>query len=237
MLMPTKRTGEYLQKGDYHLNLNPKWPYLPVYLEKMRVVRGYLDSCGKKKKIIDLGCGEGVLVDEYHRKGFDITGLDLHYQSELVKKGNLLSPKLPKNHFDVILCLDVIEHLEFPRQKQAIDNMARMLKPGGQLLITIPNLANIASRITFLFSGKLIRTSKIERHPGDRPIGEYLQLLKNHFVILKRKGLFPTFPLISVLTYLIPAKVIYFHRFYNRLFGYPNWCLLNVITCKKKKSD
>lgn len=237
MLMSTKRTGEYLQKGDYHLHLDPRWPYLPVYLEKMKEVRSFLDRYGRKKKIIDLGCGEGVLVEEYRRKGFNITGLDLNFQSKFVKKGNLLNPKLPRNHYDIILCLDVIEHLHFREQKTAISNMARMLKPGGKLLITIPNLAHFASRFTFLLMGKLIRTSKIERHVGDRPIGEYLQLLRPHFTIKKRKGLFPTLPLISALTYLVPSKTIRLHQLYNRLFGYPNWCLLNVVICEKKKED
>lgn len=235
MLMSTKRTGEYLQKGDYHLNLNPNWPYLPVYLEKMKHVRNFLNKQGRNKKIIDVGCGEGVLIEEYHRKGFDITGLDLNFQSKFVKKGNLLNPRLPKNYYDIILCLDVIEHLHFHEQKVAINNIIKMLKFGGKLFITIPNLAHFASRFTFLFMGKLLRTSKIERHRGDRPINEYLQLLKTHFVILERKGLFPTFPLISALTYFKPSKAIFLHRIYNKLFGYPNWCLLNIIICKKNK--
>lgn len=147
----------------------------------------------------------------------------------------MLNPRLPKNHYDIILCLDVLEHLHFHEQKVAINNMARMLKPGGKLFITIPNLAHFASRFTFLFMGRLLRTSKIERHVGDRPISEYLQLLKPHFNILKRKGIFPTFPLISALTYFKPAKVIRLHEIYNKLFAYPNWCLLNVVICEKKK--
>lgn len=233
--MLTKRTGEYFQKGDYHLNLDPNWPYLPVYLEKMSEVKSFLDRQNRKKKIIDLGCGEGVLVKEYRRKGFNITGLDLNFKSKYVKKGSLLNPKLPKNYYDIVICLDVIEHLQFKEQKRAIVNIARMLKPGGKLFISIPNLAHFASRFTFLFLGKLLRTSKIERHVGDRPIGEYLQLLRPHFIILKRKGLFPTFPIISALTYLVPSKTILLHRVYNKLFGYPNWCLLNAIICEKKK--
>lgn len=231
--MFTKRTGEYLQKGDYHLNLNPNWPYLPVYLEKMKAVRQFLNRQGRKKKIIDLGCGEGILVNEYRQKGLDITGLDLNFQSKYVKQGSLLNHRLPKKHYDIILCLDVIEHLNFHEQITAINNMAKMLKSGGKLFITVPNLAHFASRFTFLFMGKLIRTSKITRHPGDRPINEYLQLLQPHFTVLERKGFFPTFPLISALTYVIPSKVIRLHQLYNRFFGYPNWCLLNVLICKK----
>jgi 2-polyprenyl-3-methyl-5-hydroxy-6-metoxy-1,4-benzoquinol methylase len=71
----TQRSAEYLARGDYHRELDESWAYLPVYLEKMRRVRRFLE--GKQHlRILDVGCGEGVLVDEYHSKGYDIVGLD-----------------------------------------------------------------------------------------------------------------------------------------------------------------
>lgn len=234
-VIPTKRTGEYLQKGDYHINLDPNWPYLPVYLEKMSYIRKLLNRYGRNRKIIDLGCGEGILVKEFNQRGFDIIGVDLNYQSKFVKRGNILNLKYSANIFDIVLCLDVIEHFHFHEQKLAIQEMSRILKPAGKLIISIPNLAHLASRFTFFFLGKLLRTSKIDRHIGDRPISEYLELLKPDFKILARKGFFPTFPLISAITYLRPSKVINLHKIYNQLLGYPSWCLLNVIICEKKK--
>jgi len=229
-----KRAAEYCEKGDYHIHLDSSWPYLPVYLEKMTYVKKLLNQYGKNKKIIDLGCGEGVLVKEFNKKSFDIIGLDLNYQSKFVKRGNILNTKYPNNSFDIILCLDVIEHLSFHEQNIAIQEMSRILKSGGKLIITIPNLAHLASRFSFFFLGKLLRTSKIDRHIGDRPISEHLKLLKFNFTILKRKGFFPTFPLISALTYFKPSKAIFLHKIYNKLLGYPNWCLLNILICEKK---
>src|SRR5688572_19544878 len=74
----TQRSAEYLARGDYHRELDESWAYLPVYLEKMRRVRRFLE--GKQHlRILDVGCGEGVLVDEYHSKGYDIVGLDLNF--------------------------------------------------------------------------------------------------------------------------------------------------------------
>lgn len=233
--MKPKRLGEYKVKQDYHLKLDPNWPYLPVYLEKIKYVRNLLDKLGRNKKIIDLGCGEGALVQEYYHKGFNIKGMDLNYQSKYVSHGNILNTKLPKNSFDMILCLDVLEHLNFKDQELAIEEMARILKPKGKIILSLPNLAHLASRFTFLFLGKLLRTSDIHRHPGDRPVNEYLKLLSRNFKIIKVKGFFPTLPLISLLTLKIPSKIIFLHKIYNYLLAYPPFCFENIIIAKKTK--
>jgi SAM-dependent methyltransferase len=229
----SKRFGEYAHRGDYHVNPEKDWPYLPVYLEKMSIARDFLDACKPGDTIYDMGCGEGVLVNEYRGKGYQITGMDLNYSSEFILQRDFLESGIPDNSVDVIICLDVIEHLIFSNQARALAEFARMLKPGGRALITVPNLAHLASRISFFFTGKLVRTSSIDRHPGDRPVAEYIKMLREHFVIDHRKGVFPTFPLLSIFTVIMPSNVIWLHKLYNRLLGYPNWCFLNVFYLEK----
>ncbi len=229
----SKRFGEYAHRGDYHVHPEKDWPYLPVYLEKMAMARRFLDSCSPQDVIYDMGCGEGVLVNEYRQKGYRITGLDLNYLSEFIVQGDFLNSGLADASVDVILCLDVIEHLFFPQQERALAEFARMLKPGGRALVTVPNLAHLASRVAFFFSGRLVRTSSIERHPGDRPVAEYIRLIEKHFRIRQRKGFFPTFPVISMFTVIMPSSVIWMHRLYNRLLAYPNWCFLNAFVLEK----
>jgi len=234
----TTRTGEYFQKGDYHKKLDRNWPFYPVYLAKMSLVDSLLQKYGKGKKVLDLGCGEGVFVDKKRKEGFDIIGADLNYESEFVSKRNILNTGFKNGEFDVVMCLDVIEHLSFEEQEKAIVEIKRILKRGGIALLSLPNLAHFASRLSFFFTGKLIRTSEIERHRGDRPIGEYLAMLKkNNFAIAQRKGLFPTFPLISFATYYFPGKTVLLHKIYNKLFAYPNWCFLNFIVCKNNQPE
>ena len=78
------KAGEYRAKGDYHRDLDRTWPYCPVYLAKIARIEKLLDGFGDRK-ILDVGCGEGVLVEKYREKGFDIVGLDLNYSSRYVK--------------------------------------------------------------------------------------------------------------------------------------------------------
>lgn len=226
--------GEYEAKGEYHKDLDKKWRYYPVYVEKMKFIKRYLDKIPKNIKIIDLGCGEGVLVEEYKNEGWDIVGLDYNYSSKFVIKGDITDLKFKDQTFDLVLALDIIEHLSFDEQEKALSEISRILKRDGRVLISIPNLAHFASRITFLLSGKLLRTSMVDRHKGDRPIGEYIDLIKDNFEIINRKGFFPTFPVISLLTYLYPNKVLWMHKWWNRFLSYPNLCFLNILELKKK---
>lgn len=182
-------SGDYSERGEYHRQPPAHWPYYPVYLEKMASVRKFLNHQPAATKILDIGCGEGILVEEYQAKGYNIIGLDKHYQSNLVQRGDIINNNLLSQGFDLIICLDVLEHLPLGDQEPAIAGLYRLLKPGGQLLLTVPNLAHLLSRLTFLLAGRLIRTSQVSRHPGDRPINEYLKMLKQAgFVIIKRKG-------------------------------------------------
>jgi 2-polyprenyl-3-methyl-5-hydroxy-6-metoxy-1,4-benzoquinol methylase len=235
-MIKNKISGEYAKKGEYHKKLSKKWRYYPIYVEKMKFIKDFLNKLPKNCKILDVGCGEGLLVEEFSKKGYNIIGLDLNYSSKYVKKGNLLKMPFKDDSFDLILCLDVLEHLSVSDQPIALAEIKRVLKKNGRFILAIPNLAHFASRISFLFTGRLIRTSEIERHPGDRPVKEYISLLKkNNLKIIKRKGLFPTFPLVSLLTYFIPSRSLWLHKIENIFFAFPEICFLDIFVCSKIK--
>ncbi|MCC6746601.1 MAG: methyltransferase domain-containing protein [Deltaproteobacteria bacterium] len=228
--------GEYAEKGDYHRALDPSWRYYPVYVEKMALVRRLLGELPPGTRIADLGCGEGLLVEEYRAKGYDIVGVDAAYRSEHVVRAEITDLPFPSASYDRALCLDVLEHLDLAAQPRAIAEMARILRPDGRALVSLPNLAHLASRLAFLLTGKLVRTSTVDRHPGDRPIGEFVGLLDEAgFRVLRRWGLFPTYPVVSALTFVAPAAALPLHRLHNRLHPPASWCFLNVLELEKRR--
>ena len=101
--------------------------------------------------ILDIGCGSGRLVKLLKRQGFTrIFGIDIALsalKSSEVEKLNLTLASaeegLPfaSESFDVIFFLDVIEHLRQPFE--ALQEIYRVLKPDGVLLLTTPNAGSI----------------------------------------------------------------------------------------------
>ena len=175
--MTVSRSGEYAERGDYHRELSPDWEYYPTYLAKLERVRTHLTSLPAAARVLDAGCGEGVLVDEFHNR-LAIEGIDPNYSSDRVRRGSLTALPYADASFDHALCLDVLEHLAFDDQERALAELFRVVKPGGSLLVTVPNLAHLQSRVHFALGGRLIRTASAAKHPGDRPIGEYLDLAR-----------------------------------------------------------
>jgi len=99
--------------------------------------------------ILDLGCASGavgrrLLAD---KKAATVIGVELfpsaaqeaaqHYQD--VHTGDIEEMTLPyKNHFDYVICGDILEHLKNPYA--VIDKINGFLKPGGKLICSLPNI-------------------------------------------------------------------------------------------------
>lgn len=230
---PVVRSGEYAERGDYHRQPDPNWDYYPTYLAKLDAVRGWLDRLPPETRVLDAGCGEGVLVDEYAGR-LHIEGLDPNYSSDRVKTGSLTALPYGDGRFDRALCLDVLEHLTFEEQPVAIAELHRVIRPGGELLVSIPNLAHLQSRVHFLLRGRLMRTASIAKHPGDRPAQDYIDMAhRAGLTLVGRKGIFPTIPIVTHLIRKHPARLLPLHRALTRLLPIPGWCFLNLLTFRK----
>jgi SAM-dependent methyltransferase len=227
------RGGEYAARGDYHRTLDPTWDYYPTYLAKLQAVRRYLDAQPADTRVLDAGCGEGVIVDEYAGR-LRITGVDANYASAHVMTGSLMALPFPDASFDRALCLDVLEHLAFEDQPRALAELHRVIAPGGELFVSIPNLAHLQSRVHFLLRGRLIRTASEYKHPGDRPVFEYLQLARRAgFTLVRRRGIFPTVPVLTRLIRAHPRALAPLHRALTAALPVPGWCFLNLLTLKR----
>ena len=108
---------------------------------------------------LDIGSGHGELI-QLMRGRFDIHSSACDYTDSLMKLNDvrvsvadLNTQGLPFHDgiFDLVTCTEVIEHLEHYRF--TLREMYRVLKPGGTLVLTTPNILNLKSRIRFLIFG------------------------------------------------------------------------------------
>ncbi len=231
-------SGEYAQRGEYHKYLDPNWSYYPIYIRKIAFIDKYLQQIDSASKILDAGCGEGVLVEKYRNLGKNIVGLDLNVSNENVQKGDILRMPFDDEYYDIGLFLDVIEHLDVREQPFALAELKRVLKPKGKLIISILNLAHRASRWQFYKKGELIRTANINKHPGDRPIKEYIGLIKKSgFKIEERVPVKLTLPPLQekLLRKFLGKRL--FEKFIYSTKRNPDDCFLNIFVLKKCRDN
>jgi SAM-dependent methyltransferase len=121
----------------------PGWNSSGDQLETL--VRRYVTS---ESRVMDLGCGRGGVVELFWRDVRMAVGLDPDVPSLAehrapgmpVVRG--VGEQLPfaADSFDLVVCLWVIEHLEFP--DRVLREVRRTLKPGGHFVFLTPNLRN-----------------------------------------------------------------------------------------------
>ena len=121
-------------------------------------------------RCLDYGCGDGRRYGRFLKeRGVDYVGADISLEAirMAAELGMDVQPlemdgttDLPAGSCDAVLCMEVIEHLAEPNR--AVEEMRRLLKPGGILIASVPNIACWINRVEFLFTGFL--------NPGGSPL-------------------------------------------------------------------
>ena len=115
----------------------------------------------KDLKIVDIGCGGGILSEAMAKKGGIVTGIDMAEKAIAVAKLHQIESKITVYYklmtaeelaedeagsFDIVTCLEMLEHV--PDPSKVIQSCADLLKPGGSVYFSTIN-KNLKS---FLFA-------------------------------------------------------------------------------------
>jgi len=105
-------------------------------------------------RILDIGCGRGKMLSFLKKKKWQTIGTEISAEAcryaqeylnlEVVPK-DLPEIKFPDSYFDVITLFNSLEHLSNPRE--VLNECKRILKPAGWLIIALPNIDSIQTRI------------------------------------------------------------------------------------------
>jgi SAM-dependent methyltransferase len=121
--------------------------------------RKLLALLGEPGRVLDVGCSSGYLAEHVQARGVSVVGLEMDASAaeyarrfcEAVHVGDVETMELPfePGSFDAVLCGDLIEHLRDPQAFLA--RVRPLLRPGGRLVLSTPNVANWSVRLSLLF--------------------------------------------------------------------------------------
>lgn len=103
--------------------------------------------------LLDVGSAAGAASEAFNDRGWDVTGIDISQgmvdyatrrAAERGRSGvryqvaDAENLSFPDKHFDAVVAMGIIEYC--PDEQRALDEMVRVLKPGGRFIITVPNV-------------------------------------------------------------------------------------------------
>lgn len=184
---------EYWSKSELRGDDSFKWPHIKRLLPK-----------NEKIKILDFGCGDGILIKYMKRNNPKslFYGVDVSKKIIQINKKKISFAKFyvtfdggrlpfPNNSFDFIVSTDVIEHIY--DTEYAFRELSRVLKPNGKILLSTPYNGIIKNILVVIINFDLVFS----------PTGPHIRFFtrKSLSACLRKVG-------------LVPLKFDYFGRFY-----------------------
>lgn len=134
-----------------------------------------LKHLDKKEKILDFGCGEGALSQRLKDDGYEVYSVDINaedfkadtrFEALDFNNAEMVSDFYKRHHeeFGLVMGIEVIEHVENPWQY--IRDLKSLVRPGGFILLSTPNITSYYSRIRFLFYGRFHQFHDVDRAYG-----------------------------------------------------------------------
>ena len=146
-------------------------------------------------RVLEVGAGSGAFALRLQKLGFEVEACDLFAGQFRVPDIPFcvadISSALPYHDgsFDLVTCLETIEHLEdqFTFARECV----RVLRPGGRLLITTPNILSLASRWQYFWTGFFPLAPRPMKEHQRAPVHDHIHLLTYYELryVLRSAGL------------------------------------------------
>ena len=121
----------------------------------------FIDWAGKE--VLDLGCAGGFMAEAIYDRGARVSGIDPSSAAIAAARAHAAltdrnigydvgageALNLPDNSFDVVVCVDVLEHVS--DVQRVLADVARVLRPGGLLLFDTINRNGFATFVAVIF--------------------------------------------------------------------------------------
>ena len=114
----------------------------------------------EKSRVLDVGCATGYFAEKLRQKKCHVYGIEIDPCAAKISKSTCeevittdieeaQSLGFKRQSFDYILLLDMLEHLKNPLR--VLNMLSGYLKPDGDIIISVPNIAHISIRLKLLF--------------------------------------------------------------------------------------
>lgn len=179
-----KIASPYSLQGRHHKNLNA-------------FIQESLRSQTAGSRVLDAGCGLSVWLTPEYRQLYNITGVDVQpesiaachsiYPGEDYRLGDLYALEFPDGMFDAVVMREVVEH--FTQPERAINEVLRVLRPGGLFILTTPNydswLLHIIEHTYNRFFGGPCKPYLHDVHPSKFRYSTLRAMLSEHMMICR----------------------------------------------------
>lgn len=139
--IPEKQELDDYYKNGYELTNY----FSPITEKRYHQLLDKFEKHRQTNRILDIGAGCGFFMETAKKRGWEVTGTEFSKNSIAACKnsntelvfGELSEIELPESHFDIVINLEVIEHINNP--VPFVSEIERILRKGGLVYITTPN--------------------------------------------------------------------------------------------------
>ena len=148
---PEALAAIYTSDGYYELPPDSMRRIAEENQRRLKLIRGIKPS----GKFLDIGCAHGWLLDQAAQEGYETFGVEPSSKNaeEAARKGHAVfsgwledfSAQNPDKRFDIVVCLDVIEHINDPQIFLSL--AASHLADGGVMVVSTPNYSGVIAKL------------------------------------------------------------------------------------------